>query len=100
MVKTSGGFPALRGFFCAGDEVNPGNQMDEEITAQALAIVGKAAPAEEADGIEGTLGRIAEEGIPVDGFFAGVRRNGVCPGTAGSIGAPVGIDGEELTDFA
>ena len=100
VVEASAGLGALGGLFRAGDEVDSGNQMDEEITAQAFAIIGVAAPAEEADGIEGALGRGAEEGVPVDGFFAGVGRNGLDPGAAGGIAVPVSVDGEDLAELA
>ena len=91
---------ALRGSVDAGDELDAGEQVHEQISAESLAVVGEAAPAEEADGIEGELGRVAEEGIPVDGLFTGVGRNGIDPGAAGRVAIPVSVDGEDFAQFA
>src|SRR4029077_2697312 len=79
----AGGHRTLRGLVDAGDELNAREQVDEEIAAQALAVVFVAAPAEEANGIERDLGGVAEERVPIDSFLAGVRRNGIDPGAAG-----------------
>src|SRR5208283_1242706 len=78
--ETTGGLGALRGLVDAGDELDAREQVNEKIAAEALAVVSEAAPAEEADRIESLLGRVAEERVPVDGFFAGVGRNGIDPG--------------------
>src|SRR5579862_1840364 len=83
VVEAPAGLRALRGFVGAGDEVNAGNQVDEEIAAEAFAVVGKAAPTEEADGIEGVLGSADQERVPVNRLFAGVGRYGINPGAAG-----------------
>ena len=98
--QAAGGHGALRGLVDAGDELNAGEQVNEEIAAEALAVVGEAAPAEEADGIEGDFGSVAEERVPVDGLFAGVGRNGIDPGAAGRIAVPVSVDGEDFAEFA
>src|SRR5579859_6323215 len=60
------GHGALRRLIDAGDEVNAGEQVDEEIAAESLAVVGEAAPAEEADGIEVVGRRAADESLPID----------------------------------
>jgi hypothetical protein len=98
--QASGGLGAQGGLFDAGDELDAGEQVDEEIAAEALAVVFVATPAEEANGIERDFGRVAEEGVPVDGFFAGVGRHGINPGAAGRIAVPVGVDGEDFAEFA
>ena len=40
VVKTAGGLRALRGLVDAGDELNAGEQVDEQIAAQAFAVIG------------------------------------------------------------
>src|SRR5579862_5651169 len=90
------GHGTLRGLIDAGDEVNAGEQVDEEIAAESLAVVGEAAPAEEADGIEVVGRRAADESLPIDGLRAGVRRNGINPGAAGRVAVPIRIDREDL----
>ena len=74
--------------------------MDEEIATEAFAVVGEAAPAEEADGIEGALGCTVEESGPVDGLVTGIGWNGVNPGSARRVAVPVGVDGEDFAEFA
>ena len=75
-------------------------QVDEEIAAESLAVVGEAAPAEESHGIEGVLGGAVDECVPVDGLRAGVGRNGIDPGAAGRIAIPVSIDGSDFAELA
>src|ERR1700733_13960516 len=59
--------------------------MNEQISAQAFAIVGKAAPAEEAGGIEGTLRRWPQKGFPVDRCFRSIWWNRVFPSASGRV---------------
>src|SRR5580704_8146364 len=73
----------------AGDEVDSGNQVNEQIAAEALAVVGEAAPAEKARGIERPRRRSAKKCIPVDCLLAGVGRNGINPRSAGTVAVPI-----------
>src|ERR1700736_6236908 len=91
VVEASARLRALRGLFGAGDEVNAGDQVNEKISSKAFAIIGVAAPAEEADGIESVLGRVSKKRIPIDSFFAGIGGNGIDPGAAGRIAVPVSV---------
>src|ERR1700682_2007167 len=80
--------------------MDAGDQVDEEVAAEAFAVIGVAPPAEEAHGIEGALGSVAEESVPVDSFFAGIGRNVIDPGAARRIAVPIGVDGEDFAEFA
>src|SRR5580704_14464259 len=80
----------------AGDEVDSGNQVNEQIAAEALAVVGEAAPAEKARGIERPLRRSAKKCIPVDCLLAGVGRNGINPRSAGTVAVPICLDRGDL----
>jgi len=61
----------------AGDEVN------EEVAGKTFAVVLKAAPAEEADGVEGTRRSVANEFLPVDGLGGEAGSNGIDPSAGG-----------------
>src|SRR5579864_6427338 len=61
MEQSATGFGALRGFVGAGDEVNAAQQVNEEIAAESLAVVGETAPPEEADRVKGMLGSANQE---------------------------------------
>src|SRR5262249_15638623 len=85
---------------CACDELNPRDQVNEQISCKALAIVGEAAPAKEPRRIKRPLRRVAEESVPVDGLLAGVGRNWINPRAARGITIPVGIDVENVAQFS
>src|SRR2546428_164107 len=60
---------ALRNSVRTGNEMDSGNQVNKEVAGQSLAIVCKAAPAEEAHGAKGPFRRAIEKGVPTDGWF-------------------------------
>ena len=72
VVSAAGGRDAVR-TDAIHHEVNAGEEMNEEIAGNAGAVGSIVSPAEQANGLEGALGRAAEELIPIDGF-AGRRR--------------------------
>jgi len=59
--------------------------MDKKVAGHSLAVLLEAAPAEEARRVEGPFRRIPQEGLPVNGLWAGVGRNRVNPGAGGRI---------------
>ena len=65
--------------------MDSGEQVHEKVAGQTFAVIGEAAPAEEARGVKGTLWRADQKLVPVDGFFAGIGGNGVDPGAARRI---------------
>src|SRR5262249_53485096 len=100
VVETAGRDRARRRFVRAGNEMDAGKQVDEEIAAKSLSIISEAAPAEETLGIERTFWRVAQEGVPVDRFLAGVGRNRIDPGAGGRVAIPIGVNAEDLAEFA
>src|ERR1700746_13439 len=83
--KAAGGLGALRDRVRAGNEMNPGNQVNKEVAGQAFAVVREATPAEKSDWVKRPLWRSVQKGVPVDRLFVCVRRNGVDPGAAGAV---------------
>src|SRR5690606_19512620 len=81
-------------------EMDPGEEVDEEVARDAGSVVAVVAPAEEADGFEGALGRATEEAVPVDVLGGGVGRDGVLPRADGGIAVEVDVDVVELADDA
>src|SRR5580658_361528 len=100
MEESAAGLRALRRGVGAGDEVDSGNQVNEQVAAQALAVVGEAAPAEKTYRIEGPLGSAAEKRVPVDRLLTRVGRNGINPSAAGAVAVPIGLDGGDLAELA
>src|ERR1700737_4073964 len=72
--------------------------MNEKVARQALSIVRKTAPTEEARGVKGALGRAVQKGVPVDGLFACVGRNRVDPSATGAVAVRVGLNHENVTE--
>src|SRR6516162_9950744 len=85
---------------CAGNEVNAGDQMHKQVASQTFAIIAKAAPAEETDGIKGPLERTVDKGAPVDGLLAGIGGNRIHPGAARVVAVPIGLDRGYVAEFA
>src|ERR1700712_3216297 len=71
-----------------GDEVRSAEQMNEEITSHAGAVVRPLAPLEEALGVPGKLRGRTEKAWPVAGLKAGVRWDGVTPGSHSGAAIP------------
>src|SRR5262249_53526964 len=84
----------------AGDEVDAGRQVREEIATESLSVVGETAPTEEANRIEGLLWGAPQERIPIDGLLAGIRRDGIDPRAAGGVTVPISVDGINVPEFA
>ena len=78
----------------------PREQVDEEVAGDAGAVVAVIAPAEEADRLEGPLGRAAEEAVPIDVGGRGVGRDGILPGADGGVAVEPGFHHVELADGA
>src|SRR5271169_2929575 len=74
--------------------------MDKEIAAETFSIVGKTAPAEETDRIEGNARRSGEKGAPVKVLIVDPRRNGINPGAAGGVAVPVGLNAAHFAELA
>ena len=74
--------------------------MHEQIAGETFAIIGEAAPAEEADRVEGSLRSIPEESVPIDGLRAGVGRDGIDPGAAGGVAIGRSLDEEYISERA
>src|SRR6266700_8107643 len=74
--------------------------MNKKISGEAFAVVSETAPAEKPLGTECTLGRAVQERIPVNGLFAGIRRNGIYPGAAWRIAVPVGLNVADVAEPA
>ncbi len=76
---------APRRIRAAGNRVDPahaldaGDQVHEQVAAHALPVIGKAAPAEEAHRVERPIRRIANPGLPIDGFGAGIGSDRIHP---------------------
>src|SRR5580693_3038073 len=98
--EPAGRLRALGGRVRSGDEVDSGNQVNEQVAAQALAVVGEAAPAEKTHRIERPLGRAAKKRGPVDRFLTGVWRDGINPGPAGAVAVPIRLDRGHLAELA
>ena len=94
--EAAGGVGARRNRIDAADTLIPGEEMDKQVARNALAVVLKAAPAEEARRIEGNGRRIAQPGIPVDGGRAGVGCDGVDPCTGRRVAVGVALDVVDL----
>ena len=75
----------LGGPNAAGDRVQTTEQMDEQVTSDASAVVAIIAPAKEADRVEGMFGSMAEKAVPVDVLRIGVGGQGILPGTQGAV---------------
>ena len=95
----AGGIDAL-GSERTRDDVKPGEQVNEQISCNAGAIVLVVAPAEQTDRLERTLRSIAEESIPVDVLRRGVGRDGILPRADGRVAVEMRGDEVELADRA
>src|SRR5438105_142234 len=90
--KPASGLGALRDRVRSGDEMDARNQVNKEVTRQAFAIICKAAPAEESNGVKGTFGRTIQKSIPINRLFAGVRGNRVDPSAARAVAVRIRLD--------
>src|SRR6266568_354941 len=100
MEKAAGGLGALRNRVRAGDELDPGNQVNKQVATQPLAVIRKTPPAEEAHRVKGTLRCAVEKRIPVDSRFIRIRSNRIHPGTARTVAVPVCLDRRDLSQPA
>ena len=84
--------------FLPGDEMDARNQVNKEVTRQAFAIICKAAPAEESNGVKGAFGRTIQKSIPINRLFAGVRGNRVDPSAARAVAVGRIVGGRDRGD--
>jgi len=82
----------------AGDEVQAGKQVNEEIAGDARSVIAITAPAEKAVGVPICFWSAALEGIPIAGVGVGVGWNGIFPSAGGGVAIPPGFDHIELAD--
>src|SRR5579864_2426837 len=92
MEKSTHGICALGNRVRAGDEMNAGNCMNEEVSGEPFAVVGKAAPPEKPLRTEWPLGRPHQELVPIYGLLARIRRNRINPGATWRIAVPMRFD--------
>ena len=80
--------------------MNARNQVHKEVARQTFAIIGKAAPTEEAHGIKGALRRAVQKSVPINGLFAGVRGDGIDPSAAGVVAVRIRFDHENAAELS
>ena len=78
----------------------PESKWTNRSPAKPFAVVGEAAPAEEACGVKGPLRRAHEKCVPVDGLLAGVGRNRINPGAARRVAIGRAFDEEHVAERA
>ena len=82
----------------AGGVMDPGEQVDEQVAGDGRAVVPVVPPAEEPDGVERALGRVAQEAVPVDRLGRGVGRDRVLPGADVRVAVVPRLDRVDLAD--
>ena len=80
--------------------MDAGQKMDIQVARDGRAVVPVIPPAEGPGGVERAFGGVAEEAVPVDGFLAGVERDGVLPGADGRVAIVASLDRIDGADGA
>src|SRR5207244_7997042 len=75
-------------------------QVDVLIARDACSVVPPVAELEEAHGVKGELGRVAQITLPVDRLGRGVRRDGIFPGADGVGPVNLALDVVDGPDLA
>ena len=99
-VAQPAGGHAARGAVGAGDEMRAAEEVDEQVAGHAAAIGLPLAPLEEVLGVQGNLGRRAQEPRPVAGLRGRIEGNRVVPRAHRRVAVPVGLNHVELADGA